>query len=144
MNLKSELDSNPDAVEMARRDLRERTLKRILMPLERLVYLASLRDYRNGRYKHDGLALHFSEQVAAKALRLEHIEAFRIVAFASLQSVVSQLDNFLSAVNEERAECLVTWRTLEPYRVVVPVVEDRLSTLVFLSNIKLALAILTT
>ena len=65
-----------------------------MTPLERLIYLASLRDYRSGRYSHDGLAQRFSERVAAAALRFEHVETFRSVAFASLQSMVEQVGDF--------------------------------------------------
>lgn len=129
------------AVEAARRDLRLRTLKNIATPLERLIYLASLRDYRTGKYSHDGLALRFSEPVAAAALRSEHVELFHAVAFASLESMVRQLDDFMS-VEGERSLSLNTWQSLEPYRVVVPVVEDGLAIRIFLSNIKFALAIL--
>lgn len=143
MELNDDMAAGTDAVEAARRDLRLRTLKSIGTPLERLIYLASLRDYRTGRYSHDGLALRFSEPVAARALSSEHVELFHEVAFASLENVVEQLDDFMSA-NGERTESLKTWRNLEPYRVVVPVIEDGLAIRIFLSNIKFALAILAT
>ncbi len=139
-----EVESGAEAVEAARRDLRVRTLNKIRTPLERLIYLASLRDYRTGRYAHDGLALRFSEAVTAEALRFEHIDQFHTVAFASLQSVVEQVDAFLGVADAERSEGLRTWKTLEPYRVVLPVVEDGLAVRIFLCNVRFALAILAT
>lgn len=137
-------ESGVDRVEAARRDIRFRTLNKIDTPLERLIYLASLRDYRTGKYAHDGLALRFSEPVATEALRFEHVDLFHEVAFAPLRSVVKQVDAFLGGAGADRSASLKTWRTLEPYRVVLPVVEDGLAVRIFLSNIKFALAILAT
>lgn len=129
---------------MARQDLRQRTLSKIGTPFERLIYLASLRDYRSGRYCHDGLAARFSESVTAEALRFEHLEAFYSVAFCPLRSLVEQLDDFFMEAKCEWADGLRTWHRLEPYRVLAPVIEDGLVIHVFLSNIKFALAILAT
>lgn len=137
-----EFDGN--AVDAARQDIRLKTLSKIRTPLERLIYLASLRDYRTGRYSHDGLALRFSEPVTAQALRSEHIDLFHTVAFASMRSLVEQIDEFLGVADGERSESLKTWRKLEPYRVVLPVLEDGLAISIFLSNVKFALAILAT
>ena len=139
-----ERESGAGGVEAARRDLRARTLNKIDSPLERLIYLASLRDYRTGRYAHDGLALRFSEPVTTEALRFEHLDSFHEVAFAPLRSVVEQVEDFLCGAGAERSESLKTWQTLEPYRVVLPVVEDGLAVRIFLSNIRFALAILAT
>ena len=144
MDDQSEMRSGADSVQIARQDLRRRTLNKIGSPFERLIYLASLRDYRSGRYCHDGLSLYFSEPVAAAALRSEHVDAFHSVAFCSLHDLVQQLNDFLMGIDGDSTESLKTWHTLEPYRVVVPVVEDGLAIRMFLSNIKLALAILAT
>jgi rhamnogalacturonyl hydrolase YesR len=43
-------------------DLRRRTLVELTRPLERLIYLASTRDYNTGLYYHQGLAARFSEE----------------------------------------------------------------------------------
>ena len=142
MEVHRETERVVQAVEAARRDIRHRTLDKIRVPLERLVYLASLRDYRSGKYFHDGLAMQFSEPIAAAALRLEHVETFRAVAFTSLRGMVEQVDGFLRSGTTERIDSLKTWKSLEPYSVLVPVAEDRLAVQFFRSNIKFALTVL--
>lgn len=131
-----------DRVASARRDLQDRTLSKMHVPLERLVYLASLRDYSCGRYFHDGLMLRFSEQVAGEALKQEHMEVFRELAHTPLQDLVRQLNRYLDSSHEDKAESLRTWECLEPYRVAVPVGADGLAIRMFLSNIRIAVAIL--
>src|SRR5262249_33707052 len=133
---------NPDSISWARRDIHDRTLAKIKVPLERLVYLASLRDYSSGRYYHDGLAMRFSEKIAAEALKQEHMEIFLELAHSSLQSLVEQSNRFLDSVQGDRIESLRTWESLEPYRVIVPLGADRLAIRLFISNITFAVAIL--
>jgi|SRR5215470_13380038 len=135
--------SNSDSNASARRDIRDRTLSKISVPLERLVYLASLRDYSSGRYYHDGLAMRFSEKIAAEALKQEHMDVFLELAHSSLQSLVEQLSRYLNSSQEDRTESLRTWENLEPYRVIVPLGAGRLAIRLFVSNIRFAVAILS-
>ena len=134
--------SDADSVSSARRDLHDRTLRKIAVPLERMVYLGSLRDYSSGRYYHDGLAMRFSEKIAAEALKQEHIEVFLELAHSSLQSLVDQLSRYLDSTQEDRSESLRTWEHLEPYRVIVPLGADRVAIRLFVSNVRFAVAIL--
>jgi hypothetical protein len=142
VSLADETDVKADSIMSARRDLHDRTLSKLSVPLERLVYLASLRDYSSGRYFHDGLTMRFSEKVAAEAMKQEHMEVFHELAHTSLQTLVRQLNRYLDSLQEDRTESLRTWECLEPYRVVVPVGADGLAIGVFLSNIRIAVAIL--
>jgi len=50
----------------ASEDLRRRTLAQTSSALDRLIYLASMRDYNTGLYVHQGLAARFSAEVAVK------------------------------------------------------------------------------
>jgi len=134
--------SNADSVSSARRDIHDRTLSKISVPLERLVYLASLRDYSSGRYYHDGLAMRFTEKIAAEALKQEHMDVFLELVHCSLKSLVEQLNRYLNSLREDRTEILRTWENLEPYRVIVPLGADRLAIHLFVSNIRFAVAIL--
>jgi len=138
----AEMGSNSDSVSSARRDIHDRTLSKISVPLERLVYLASLRDYSSGRYYHDGLAMRFTEKIAAEALKQEHMDVFLELAHSPLQSLVEQLNRYLNSLQEDRTESLRTWENLEPYRVIVPLGAERLAIRLFVSNIRFAVAIL--
>ena len=123
-------------------DLTNRTLSRLPGDFSRLVYLASSRDYNNGQYYHDGLAFHFSESVASRALAECHREIFARLVYASLEELIAELRNYISATEERPEDFLKSWEHLGSYRITIPSECDELEAQVFLSNLKLALAIL--
>ena len=130
------------AVEQAYDDLLRRSLSKITGDLARLIYLASTRDYNTGRYHHDGLADGFGGAVACKALELAHRQVFYRIAERSLQDLVGEVEIYVSSSQQSREEVLQVWQKLEPYRVALPVDVNAVVAQVFVSNIKLALAIL--
>jgi hypothetical protein len=123
-------------------DLRRRTLASMAQPLERMIYLASTRDYNTGLYYHHGLALRFSEAAACEALADCHREAFGELVDASLEELVYELEAYLKSTRVAAGDFIVAWKELEPYRVAVPVGTDSLSSELVFSNLKVALAIL--
>jgi hypothetical protein len=125
----------------AEQDLRSRTLAHMPQRLERLLYLASTRDYNTGVYRHDGLAVRFSEQAACEALADCHREAFTELLDCPLEELVKQLERY-AAGTRSRSDFIAAWRELEPYRVAVPSGTDSLSSELLFSNLKVALAIL--
>lgn len=129
-------------VQAASRDLRLRTLSQIPHALDRLIYLASMRDYNTGIYHHAGLASRFSEEVACEALADCHREAFRQLLTASLEDTVNQLLAYMEASRIDPLEFLAAWRDLKPYQVAAPAGTDRLAAAFLFSNLKIALAIL--
>jgi len=131
-------------IEPAVIDLRNRTLSRLPGDFSRLVYLASSRDLNTGHYSHDGLAFHFSQNVASKAMALCHREIFERLVYASLEALIEELRNYISSTNERPEEFLKSWKHLGSYRVTIPSECDELEAEVFLSNVKMALAILQT
>src|SRR6266853_3276259 len=131
-------------VEPAITDLRNRTLSRLPGDFSRLVYLASSRDLNTGHYSHDGLAFHFSENVASTAMALCHREIFDRLVYASLEELIEELANYISSTDERPEEFLKSWKHLGSYRVTIPSQCDELEAEVFLSNVKMALAILQT
>jgi hypothetical protein len=131
-------------IDPAVRDLRNRTLARLPGDFSRLVYLASSRDYNTGQYHHDGLSFHFSENVASKALAACHREVFDRLVYVSLEELIEELDRYISSTDERPEVFLKSWKHLGSYRVTIPSECDELGAEVFLSNVKMALAILET
>ena len=123
-------------------DLLRRSLSKISGDLGRLIYLASTRDYNTGTYHHEGLASRFRSDAAGKALETAHREVFDRLSVYPLKELVRQLENYLSSSGQSREEVLHVWQKLEPYRVAIPVDVNRVTARFFVSNVRLALAIL--
>ena len=131
-------------LEPAITDLRNRTLARLPGDFNRLVYLASSRDLSTGRYSHDGLAFHFSETVASKAMAACHTEIFDRLLFCSLEELIVELRKYISTTEIRPGDVLRSWKHLGSYRVTIPSECDELAAEIFLSNVKIALEILQT
>ena len=127
--------------EAGARDLRDRTLTQIPGALGKLVYLSATRDFNTGTYSHTGLALRFGVDAAAQALERCHREAFREVLFMDLEQLVEDLDHYFSE-RGARAQLLDSWGKLQAYRTLIPADSDVLSTALFTSNVRIALAVL--
>ena len=131
-------------VSAAVEDLRHRTLSHFVRPLDRLIYLASTRDYNTGVYYHDGLAATYNEDAACQALAECHREAFRQLVGTSLRDLVDQMERYMESVHLSTDTFIASWKKLEPYRVTVPVESDPLAVEFFFANLRTALAILET
>ncbi len=129
-------------VQAAIQDLRRRTLVHMPEALERLICLSSTRDYNSGLYRHEGLALRFSEEASCEALADCHRDAFRELVASSLQELVHQLKRYADRSQASIGDFIAAWRELEPYRVAIPAGTDPLSSELLFSNLKIALAIL--
>ena len=129
-------------VQEAYDDLLHRTLSRISCDLGRLIYLASMRDYNSGSYHHDGLTDRFSPEIARKALELAHRQVFYRVSALSLENVVEEIEIYLRSSRESPEKFLRAWEKLEPYHIAIPLEVNPTVARLFLSNIRLALAIL--
>jgi hypothetical protein len=132
----------PAAICDAINDFHARTLSRIPSPLDRLIYVASTRDYNSGRYHHDGLAARFGEAAAADALAQCHAEIFETLAFMPLRQVVAEVHLYMEASREQPAAFLNSWWKLEPFRVAIPLQADPIVAELFISNVRITLAIL--
>jgi hypothetical protein len=132
----------PADVLSAYEDFSSRTLARIPGAVERLIYIASTRDYNSGLYHHEGLASRFSACAAAKALQCAHAEAFQTVSAMPLRQLSQEIQQYMKSSREESAAFLNAWQKLEPYRVAIPMEVDATIAELFVSNVKIALAIL--
>jgi hypothetical protein len=127
--------------EEALRDLQNRTLARLDGDFAKLVYLASTRDYNTGRYAHDGLSFRFSELVAERALAAAHREVFISLALSPLKVLVAKLEQYIRSGCARPDELVRTWDSSEAYRILSPAPDDPLTVRLFISNVKIALAI---
>lgn len=100
-------------VEQAATDLRSRTLSDIPRSLDRLIYLASMRDYNTGLYYHDGLASRFTQEVACEALANCHREAFNQLVSCSLRDLVGQMEGYIDSTHTSARDFVAAWIT--PY-----------------------------
>jgi hypothetical protein len=129
-------------VQEAADDVRSRTLARIQRPIDRLIYLASTRDYNTGIYHHDGLAGRYGSAVACEALADCHREVFQELVACSVKELVAQMEGYIRSAGIGPSEFLTSWRKLEPYRVAIPLETEPLSGEFLFCNLKTALAIL--
>jgi hypothetical protein len=136
---------NPSAklvpVQAAYDDLLHRSLSKLSGDLARLVYLASTRDYNTGTYHHDGLSARFRADAASKALEIAHRDVFYRLSACPLEDLVRELELYLNSSHECPTDVLRVWQKLEPYRVAIPVEVNPAVARLFLSNVRLALAI---
>lgn|SRR5215831_2306874 len=137
-------DEKRGSVVRATDDLRRRTLAQFARPLDRLIYLASTRDYNTGVYYHDGLASIFTEEVACQALADCHREVFKQVLDTSLESLVGQIEGYIETGHLGLRNFLAAWQKIEPFRVILPMETDPLAAEFLFSNLRTALAILET
>jgi hypothetical protein len=128
-------------VQAAYDDLLQRSLSKLSGDLARLVYLASTRDYNSGTYHHDGLAARYRADAASKALEIAHRQVFYHLAAYPLEKLVEELELYLNSSHESPADVLRIWQKLEPYRIAIPVEVNPAVARLFLSNVRLALAV---
>lgn len=122
-------------------DIRRHTLDHLSTDLTKVVCLASMRDYNTGQYHHDGLAGQYSEELAARALETCHREIFEQLLLKPLGELVDELEHYFAATGGAGREAGKFWEENEPYRVLVPRDADPVARKLFVSNIRIALAV---
>jgi hypothetical protein len=126
----------------AHSDLWRNTLSQIPSVFGRLVYLSALRNTNSGRYEHHGLALIYGEAEADRALRRTHIQTFSEWLCFNLEQQKSDLDLYLSALLDDRANVIDTWLHLEPFRTNVPGSATRTETELYAGDFRILLELL--
>ena len=133
-----------EALESAIDDLNDRSLDCIETKFAKLVYLASTRDYNTGHYHHEGLARKFGEEIAERALAETHRRIFDALALLPIETLLEELERYIHSTRVPYEEVLDAWCNLEPYRVIVPAGYEPLLIETFVSDVRVAVAILLT
>jgi hypothetical protein len=108
------------AVDRLVRDFEERTLAPMGGHFARLVYLASLRDYNTGRYRHYGLESRYAADAVDEGLRQCHIRVFEELVALPLKEQTEDLLDFFESLKEDKARLVEAWQRLRSYQVLPP------------------------
>jgi hypothetical protein len=131
---------NP-TLEQVYSDLSQRSLSKLPGDLARFIYLASTRDYNTGDYHHEGLAFRYRADLACAALELAHRHLFLQLAALPLEQLVNEVQHYLQSAAQPPEELLQLWQKLEPYRVALPLDVNAALAQLFVSNLRVSLAI---
>ena len=118
--LNPDASANPPRVERLVRDFEERTLAGMGGQFNRLVYLASLRDYNTGRYHHYGLETRYSAEAVDEGLRQCHVRVFDDLVSLTLKEQTEDLLDFFESLKEDRKRLVSAWKRLKSYQVLPP------------------------
>lgn len=124
------------------RDFEERTLKEMHGRFSRLIYLASLRDYNTGRYRHYGLGTRYSSQAVHEGLRRCHVKTFEEVVAMPLKEQTEELLEFFESLREEPSRLVEAWERLKAYQILPPEDALPLARALFDKNIEVMLKVL--
>jgi hypothetical protein len=133
--------SEEDVVRIIR-DFEERTLKEMHGHFSRLIYLASLRDYNTGRYRHYGLATRHSAEAVHEGLHRCHVKTFEKILALPLREQTEELLEFFESLREEPSRLVEAWERLKAYRILPPEDTLPLARALFDKNVEVMLKVL--
>lgn len=90
------------------------TLAQIPSLFGRLMYLKSLRDTVDGRYRHHGLAARFGEEEAHEALQESHEETFAAWLGRTIEQQKDDVDLYFMDPATDKRSAVATWLRLPP------------------------------
>ncbi len=134
--------SKPGEVDEVVRDFEERSLSGLDGHFNKLVYLASLRDYNTGRYHHYGLESRFSPEAVDEGLHECHIRVFEDLVTLPLKEQTEDLLNFFESLKEEKSRLVQVWKRLKSYQILPPEGCHHLARELFDKNIEIMLRVL--
>jgi hypothetical protein len=107
-----------------------------------LVYLATLRDFNSGTYKHHGLITAFGREEGGRALREGHEEAFRSWLNMSLSEKNDDLRDYLRSLDDPQDEVVEHWMRSAIYRSYIPDCALEMESELFCRDMETLLAVL--
>lgn len=122
----------------------EEVLSPLPNDLTRLIYLASIRDYNSGIYRHPQMSRQFSAVTAHAAFELWHEQIFARLLTNSAREYVEQLEMYLRYSRVDRSKFVSTWKSLQAYKAAIPLRVPRRACELFFLNVETALEILET
>jgi hypothetical protein len=123
-------------------DFASRTLAAIPCEFGRLVHISTLRDLASGQYRHEGLAIIYSETAVHHALAYCHEQLFCRILEMPLERQEQDLARCLAGMEGPTNETAARWLELESYRLLIPLgISDYLRDL-FCSNMRALLGLL--
>lgn len=132
----------PDEVARVIADFQDRTLSRMEGNFNRLIYVASLRDYNTGRYHHYGLETRYSSEAVSEGLCRCHAQIFDEIMELSLEEQTQDLVGFFGSLKEDRARLVETWQRLRAYQILPPENCHAMARGVFNKNVEIMLKVL--
>jgi hypothetical protein len=131
-----------DGLAAALADFERRSLASFETKLASLVYVASLRDYNTGLYRHDGLIALYGALPARAALESCHRQLFQQVAAMPASELLSEFSEFIKTADAGYEQVLESWQTLKAYQTLIPIDSDQVSAELFISKMNITLVIL--
>lgn len=123
-------------------DVQMNTLETMEGQFNRLIYLASLRDYNTARYHHYGLENYYGSDAVDEGLRRCHVKIFEELMALPLQDQTRDLIDFFESLKEDRSRMIDVWQRLRSYQVLPPESCHPLARQLFDNNIEVMLRIL--
>ena len=134
--------ADPQEVKAVATDFERRSLAELKGYFQRLIYLASLRDYNTGRYHHYGLETRHAPASVDEALHRCHVRVFEELVALPLKEQTEDLLNFFESLKEDKGRLVTVWGRLRSYQVLPPEDCHPLARELFDNNVQIMLNIL--
>lgn len=111
-------------------------------PLQRLVFVGSLRDAYTGRYVHQGWSQVASAEEVDALLDDFHRNVFRVVLQLSIIDLSKELRHHFGLLNQPEQRTSLFWLETEPFRDLIPRGCSSALRELFISQVRIALEVL--
>ena len=123
-------------------DFQGHTLEGMPGSFNRLIYVASLRDYNTGHYHHYGLESRYASEAVDEGLRRCHAQTFEALVTLPLQEQTQDLLRFFASLTAERSRLVEVWQRLRAYQMLPPDGCHPLARELFNKNLEIILKVL--